>query len=108
MKKAMTPTTKGMFLKMIESVWGSLRSPAARQAWARGQQSRNKTDDQIFRVWLIGKDVPGDLARRAWDEGGNKKALEYIRKQQDWIEYYNLKKEVNQAFRAELAKRTVK
>jgi len=93
------PKIKGMFRKMIDDIWGNLRSKEARMAWAKAQAARTKIDDALFRQWLIEKGVPDDLARRAWEQGGTKfQALRYIRDQKEWIEYYNLTVEVNAAF----------
>lgn len=91
---------RGMILRMIETVWGNLRSRPARQAWAKAQTTRNKTDDDLFRQWLISQNVPDDIVRRAWEKGGTRfQALRYVRDQKDWIEYYNLVDEVNAAFK---------
>lgn len=97
--KAATTRTKGMILKMIESVWGSLRSKEARRAWAQGQQKRNAAGDQVFRAWLIGSGVPDDIARKAWAKGSRKEAIKVLADNAEWIKYYKLEAEVKAAFK---------
>jgi len=94
----MKDRTKGMVLKMIESVWGNLRTKEARRAWAQGQQQHNTAGDQVFRVWLIGAGVPDDIARKAWEQGSLEKARALLAKNAEWIKYYRLEKEVRAAF----------
>lgn len=90
--------TRGMILKMVESVWGNLRTPAARRAWAQGQQQRNAAADQIFRAWLIGAGVPEDTAKKAWAQGSREKAIAFLAENADWIKYYKLEAQVKAAF----------
>jgi len=90
---------KGMFLKMTKSVWGNLRTRAARRAWAQGQQQRYAAGDQIFRAWLITSGVPDDVARRAWATGSREKAIAFLADNTEWIKYYKLEAEVKRAFK---------
>jgi len=98
--KALDAKTKGMFLKMIETVWGNLRTREARAAWAKGQAKRNETGDQIFRHWLVSVCVPEDVAKKAWEHGSRKAAIGFLADNADWIKYYRLEKEVRAAFKA--------
>jgi len=95
----MKDRTKGMVLKMIESVWGNLRTKEARRAWAQGQQQRNTAGDQVFRVWLIGSGVPDNIARKAWEQGSREKAIAILVQNAEWIKYCRLEKEVKEAFK---------
>ena len=101
MSKPITARTKGMVLKMIQSVWGGIRTPKARAAWAKGQAERNKIEDQVFRHWISGQGIPEDIAQKAWAQGDKARAIEWLRHQDraTWIEYYNIQKEVNDAFK---------
>ncbi len=90
--------TRGMILKMVESVWGNLRSREARRAWAQGQKERNAAGDQIFRAWLIGAGVPDDVAKKAWAQGSRERAVAFLASNAEWIKYYNLEAEVKAAF----------
>lgn len=89
-----------MILRMIESVWGSLRTPAARRAWAQGQQKRNAAGDQLFRAWLIQSGIPEDVAEKSLAGRTKKEAIAWLQHEdrRAWIEYYNLQEEVNRAF----------
>lgn len=98
--KTMTNRTKGMVLKMIQSVWGGLKTKEARAAWAKGQAERNSIEDQIFRHWIISQGIPEDIARKAWEQGDKARAIAWLRHpdRKSWIEYYQIGKEVNAAF----------
>lgn len=95
----MTNRTRGMILKMIEAIWGNLRTKPARIAWAKSQVARNETEDAIFRQWLLDNNVPDDIARRALETGSREKAIAFLAKEKDWIQYYKIQIEVRNAFK---------
>lgn len=92
----------GMFLSLSDKIWGNLRTPAARTAWAKAQTARCKAEDEQFRTELIDAGFPAAIVRIAWITGKSKQgAIEWLSNEHvvKFIQYHRLGDEIREAFK---------
>lgn len=100
--KPMTPKVRGMFLSLNDKVWGNLKTPAARTAWAKAQKARCKAEDEQFRTELIESGYPAAIVRTAWVHGKSRAgAIEWLSNEHvvKFIQYHRLGDEIREAFK---------
>lgn len=99
----MSNETRGMFLSLIDKVWGNLKTTQARAAWCKAQPARVRAEDEAFRAELIEAGYPAAIVRMAYAHGKSRAgAIEYLSNEHvvNFLKYHRLTEEVKAAFKA--------